>query len=136
MLALANRVIYVISGDACCLSKPCNLRYFCDACLSKLCNLRYFCDACLSKPCNLRYFCDACLSKPCNLRCFFDTCLSKPCNLRYFSAFSGLGSRSPQNELQELRFEHFPALAPEVGKMSSRRLDLRHGHADKNSLSI
>ena len=41
-------------------------------------------------------------------------------------AVSGFGSRSRQNELQKARFEHFLALAPEVDKMSSRRLDLRH----------
>ena len=39
-------------------------------------------------------------------------------------AFSGFGSGSRQNEVQELRFKHFIALAPEVVKMSSRGSDL------------
>ena len=39
-------------------------------------------------------------------------------------AFPGLGSRSPQNEVQEVRFKYFLALAPEVDKMAPRRSDL------------
>ena len=39
-------------------------------------------------------------------------------------ALSGLCFRSRQNDVQEARFEHFLAFAPEVDKMTSRRLDL------------
>ena len=38
-------------------------------------------------------------------------------------AFSGLGSRSRQNGSQEIRFQHFLALGPEVDKMGPRRFD-------------
>ena len=40
---------------------------------------------------------------------------------------SGLGARSPQNELQKARFDHFPALAPKVYKMSRRRPEKARG---------
>ena len=39
-------------------------------------------------------------------------------------AFPGLGSRSRQNEAQEIRFKHFLALSPVVDKMDPRRSDL------------
>ena len=39
-------------------------------------------------------------------------------------ALSGLGSRSRQNASQEVGFQHFLALAPEVDKMGPRRSDL------------
>jgi len=39
-------------------------------------------------------------------------------------ARSGIGSRSLQNDVQEARFEHFPTLASEVYKMTSRSIDL------------
>ena len=47
---------------------------------------------------------------------------------------SGLGSRSRQNELQKVRFEHFQALAPEVDKMISRGPDLTHSSLGSQKL--
>ena len=49
---------------------------------------------------------------------------------------SGLGSTSRQNELQKARFKHFLALAPEVDKMSSRRLDLKHSGLGSRSPEV